>query len=100
MSLAELRDLFIVIFSIAGIVGIIFLSIITLLVYLRVRNILDAWNVTVGNIRDITSVFSENIVKPLGNIASVVQGISRFFDFISRPLKKREQEEEKGGWRE
>ena len=100
MSLAELRDLFIVIFSIAGIVGIIFLSIITLLVYLRFRNILDAWNVTVGNIRDITSVFSENIVKPLGNIASVVQGISRFFDFLSRPLKKREQEEEKGGWRE
>ena len=100
MSLADLRDLFIVIFSIAGILAIIFLSIITLLVYRRVRNILEAWNVTVGNIRDITSIFSENIARPLGNIASVVQGISRFFEFISRPLKKKEQEEERGGWRE
>ena len=100
MSLAELRDLFIVIFSIAGILAIIFISIITLLVFRRVRNILEAWSVTVGNIRDITSIFSENIAKPLGNIASVVQGISRFFEFISRPLKRKEQEEERGGWRE
>jgi hypothetical protein len=30
----------------------------------------------------------------------VVQGISRFVEFISRPLKKKEQEEDKGGWRE
>ena len=99
MSLAELRDLFIVIFSIAGIVAIILLSVVTLLVYRKVRNILDAWAVTVGNIRDITTVFSENIAKPLGNIASVVQGISRFFEFITKPLKRRE-EEERGAWRE
>lgn len=99
MSLADLRDLFIVIFSIAGILAIIFVIVITFLLYRRVRVILDSWAATVGNIRDITSVFSEHIAKPLGNIASVVQGISRFFEFISRPLRKKE-EEDRGGWRE
>ncbi len=99
MSLADLRDLFIVIFSLAGIIAIIFISVIAFLVYRRVRVVLDSWAATVANIRDITSVFSENIAKPLANIASVVQGISRFFEFISKPLKKKE-EEDTGGWRE
>ncbi|MFW6125830.1 MAG: hypothetical protein ACOC58_01870 [Chloroflexota bacterium] len=99
MSLAELRDLFIVIFSITGIVAIIFLAIITFLLFRRIRNILDAWGVTVGNIRDITTLFSENIAKPLASIAGVVQGISRFFEFITRPMKRKE-EEQGVGWRE
>lgn len=98
MSLADLRDLFIVIFSISGIVAIIFISVITFLLFRRVRVILDSWAATVANIRDITSAFSEYIAKPLANIASVVQGISRFFDFISKPLRRKE--EDRGGWGE
>lgn len=98
MSLAELRDLFIVIFSISGIVALIFIAIITLMVYRKVRIILDSWAATVGNIRDITSLVSENIAKPLASVAGVVQGISRFFEFLSRPVRRKE--EDVGGWGE
>ncbi|MDY6918343.1 MAG: hypothetical protein SVP26_10450 [Chloroflexota bacterium] len=98
MSLAELRDLFIVIFSISGIVAIVFLMVITFLVYRKVRIVLDSWAATVANVRDISSLISENIAKPLANIIGAVQGISRFFEFLSRPVKRRE--EEVGGWGE
>ena len=98
MSLAELRDLFIVIFSVCGILAIIVMIIITLLVYRRVRLILDSWVTTVASIRDITSLVSENIAKPLAGIIGVVQGISKFFEFLWRPARRKE--EERGGWGE
>ena len=98
MSLAELRDLFIVIFSISGIVATVFLVVITFLVYRKVRTVLDSWAATVANIRDISSLISENIAKPLASIIGAVQGISRFFEFLSRPVKRKE--EEVGGWGE
>ena len=98
MSLAELRDLFIVIFSVCGIVAIIVMLIITLLLFRRIRLILDSWVATVGNIRDITSMVSENIAKPLAGIISVVQSISRFFEFLWKPARRKE--EERGGWGE
>ncbi len=90
MSLAELRDLFIVIFSIVGIAATVFLSIIILLVYRRVRDILDAGKATMVNIRDITSMVSESIVKPLASVAGFLQGILRFLEFILGPIRRRE----------
>jgi len=90
MSLAELRDLFIVIFSIAGVAATIFISIIAFLVYRRIRAILDSAKTTVTNIREVTSVMSENVAKPLANIASVLQGIAKVLEFITGPIKRRE----------
>jgi len=90
MSLADLRDLFIVIFSIAGIAATIFLSIIAFLVYRRIRSILDSAKVAAANIRDVTSVMSENVAKPLASIASVLQGIVKVLEFITGPIRRRE----------
>lgn len=90
MSLADLRDLFIVIFSIAGIAATVFLSIIAFLVYRRIRSILDSAKVAAANIRDVTSVMSENVAKPLASIASVLQGIVKVLEFITGPIRRRE----------
>lgn len=90
MSLAELRDLFIVIFSIAGIAATVFISIVAFLVYRRVRAILDSGRATMANIREITSVMSENVAKPLASIASVLQGIVKVLEFILGPIRRRE----------
>jgi hypothetical protein len=92
MSLAELRDLFIVIFAILGIGATIFISIIAFLVYRRIRAVLDSGRATLGNIRDITSTVSENIVKPLASIASIIRGIARALEFISGPVRRKEGE--------
>lgn len=90
MSIAELRDLFIVIFSVAGVAAIIFISIIAFLVYRRIRYILDSARATVTNIREVTSVMSEDVAKPLANIASVLQGIAKVLEFITGPVRRRE----------
>jgi len=90
MSLADLRDLFIVIFSIAGIAATVFLSIIAFLVYRRIRSILDSAKMAAANIRDVTSVMSENVAKPLASIASVLQGIVKVLEFITGPIRRRE----------
>jgi len=97
MSLAELRDLFIVIFSIAGITATIFIVVIIVMVYRKIRTILDSSRATVANIRELTSVMSQDVAKPLSNIASVLQGIARVIEFITGPLKRKE--ERRGGWK-
>jgi len=98
MSLAELRDLFIVIFAILGIGVTVFLSIIAFLIFRRIRDILDSGKATLGSTRGITTVVAEEIVTPLSSIASIVQGVAKAFDFISGYSRRKEGR--KGGWRE
>ncbi|MBE0415364.1 MAG: hypothetical protein IBX36_02320 [Dehalococcoidia bacterium] len=98
MSLAELRDLFIVIIAILGIGATIFLSIIAFLIFRRIRAILDSGRETVEIIRSITSAVSKDIVKPLASIASVLQGIAKVLEFISGPVRRKRGE--RSGWEE
>ena len=90
MSLAELRDLFIVIFSLVGIGATIFLSILLFLVFRKIRSILDSGRQTLGNVRNMSSMVSDNIVKPLVSISSFLQGLRQALEFISRASKREE----------
>lgn len=89
MSLAELRDLFIVIFSIVGIGATIFFVVITIKIYPKIRDTLDSVRSITANIRIITSAIADDLIKPLASIASVVQGISKVLDFVSDRRKDR-----------
>ncbi|MCK4963630.1 MAG: hypothetical protein KAH98_02090 [Dehalococcoidia bacterium] len=88
MSLAELRDLFIVIYCILGIGATLFFVIITFLIFRRILAILNAGKTIVSNIRSITSAVSQDLVKPLASIASVAQGIAKVLDFVSDRRKE------------
>lgn len=90
MSLAELRDLFIVIFSLLAIGGTIFLLVLSFLLFRKVRSILDSGRATIGNVRDMTSLVSKEIIKPLSVIAGMVQGLHRALEFMSRSSKRKE----------
>jgi hypothetical protein len=90
MSLAELRDLFIVIFSLVGIGATILFSILLLLVFRKIRSILDSGRQTLGNVRNMSSMVSDNIVKPLVSISSFLQGLRQALEFISRVAKREE----------
>ncbi len=96
MALAEWRDLFIVIFSILGIGATILISVIAVLTFRKVRAILDSGKATMESIRVVTSTVSQDIVKPLGDIAGAVQGVRRAVEFISR-FSRRKEEERHGG---
>ena len=89
MSLAELRDLFIVIYSVLGIVALILLSIIAVLLYRKIDSILDSGKATVDNIRQSTSIMSDTIMGPLAAIASVLQGIVKALEFILGPIRRK-----------
>ncbi|MBA7627515.1 hypothetical protein ES703_34978 [subsurface metagenome] len=90
MSLAELRDLFIVIFSLVAIGATLLLSILLFLLFLRVRSILNSGRETVRNVRDISSLVSGNIVKPLVGIASFLQGLRQALEIISGVVRRKE----------
>lgn len=90
MSLADLRDLFIVIFAIIGIGATILLAILSFLVFRRIRSILDSGRETMGNVRKISSLVSDSIVKPLIGIASFLQGLRQALELISRFSSRKE----------
>jgi hypothetical protein len=91
MSLAELRDLFIIIFAVLGIGATIFFTVIAFLIFRKILAILNSGKTIAGNIRSITSAVSQDLVKPLASIASVAQGIAKVLDFVSDRRKERKK---------
>ena len=89
MTLAELADLFFIIFAVVYIGAAIFFVVISFLIFRRIRDILDSSQTIAANIRIITSAITEDLIKPLASIASVLQGISKVLDFISDRRKDR-----------
>ncbi len=89
MSLAELRDLFIIIFAVLGIGATLFFTVIAFLILRRVLAILNSGRTIAGNIRNITSAVSQDLVKPLASIASVAQGVAKVLEFFSDRRKER-----------
>ena len=89
MSLAELRDLFIIIFAVLGIGATIFFTVVAFLIFRRVLAILNSGRTIAGNIRSITSAVSQDLVKPLASVASVAQGVAKVLEFFSDRRKER-----------
>jgi hypothetical protein len=88
MSLAELRDLFIIIFAVLGIGATVFFTVIAFLILRRVLAILNSGRMIAGNIRSITSAVSQDLVKPLASVASVAQGVAKVLEFFSDRRKE------------
>jgi len=92
MTLAELRDLFIVIFAIVGIGAAVFVSLMAFMLYRKLRDILESGRAITGDIRSITSSVSQDLVKPLASISGIVQGVAKVLEFLFERRK-----EDKGG---
>jgi hypothetical protein len=92
MTLAELRDLFIIIFAVVGIGAAVFVSLMAFVLYRKLRDILDSGRAITGDIRSITSSVSQDLVKPLASISGIVQGVAKVLEFLFERRK-----EDKGG---
>jgi hypothetical protein len=75
MSIENLRDLIIVIYGVTATVGTIILVILALVLYSRLKPILDSIRKTTATIARITSSVEDVVAKPLAQIKSFVQGI-------------------------
>ena len=97
MSLADLRDLFIVIFSIIGIVATVLLVVLSFLVFRKIRSMLNSGRETVSNISKISAAVSDSIVKPLSGVAGFLQGFRHTLDYVTKVSRRKEEKSRERG---
>ena len=88
MTIGWFRDLVIIIY---GLFSLAFLTLIGAMVFSlfrRLEVILDSLKVTSANIEEISTVAREQMVRPIMQVGSVFQGITRWIEMISGYFKK------------
>ena len=90
MSIEWFRDLVICIFGLGATVALIFMSVLALLLYRKIRPILDSSKATVKTVENISSCVEEEVARPLAQIVAFVQGIAQAVSLFSRFSRKKE----------
>ncbi|MBA7686517.1 hypothetical protein ES703_94967 [subsurface metagenome] len=90
MSIDWFRDLIICIFGLVAAGALIFIAVLSFLLYRRVRVILDSVKATSRTIQGISSYVGDEVVKPVIEVATIIQGIRQGIDTISKFFKKKE----------
>ncbi|MFC2066896.1 hypothetical protein ACFLUO_07635 [Chloroflexota bacterium] len=93
MSIEWLRDLAICILGFGATAVIILIGVLALLLYRKLRPILDSLKATTKTMRDISSCVEEEVARPLIQVASFVQGIRQAVGMVSRFSKKKGDKE-------
>jgi len=90
MGIDWFRDLIICIFGLVAAGVFIFIAVLLFLLYRRVRVILDSVKATSRTIQGISSYVGDEVVKPVIEVAALIQGIRQGIDTISKFFKKKE----------
>ena len=90
MSIDWFRDLIICIFGLVATGVLIFVAVLSFLWYRRIKTILDSVKATSRTIQGISSYVGDEVVKPVIEVAALIQGIRQGVDTISRFFKKKE----------
>lgn len=77
MDIVWLKDLVLIIFCILGIGMMVALSIMAFIAYRRVNSILDSARGVAKEVSATTYFISDNIVRPLIQVASFISGVRR-----------------------
>ena len=89
MSIEWFRDLVVCIFGLGATVALIFMSVLALLLYRKIRPILDSSKATVKTVENISSCVEEEVARPLAQIVAFVQGITQAVSLFSRFSRKK-----------
>ena len=90
MGIDWFRDLIICIFGLVAAGALIFIAVLSFLLYRRVRVILDSVKATSKTIQGLSSYVGDEVVKPVIEVAAIIQGVRQGIDTISRFFKKKE----------
>jgi len=90
MGIDWFRDLIICIFGLVAAGVLIFIAVLSFLLYRRVRAILDSVKTTSRTIQGLSSYVGDEVVKPVIEVAAIIQGLRQGIDTISRFFKKKE----------
>ena len=92
MTIEWFRDLIIIIFGLVGAIFLIIAGIMAFALFSRVKVILDSLKVTSANIQEISTVAKEQIVRPIMQVGSVFQSITKWIEMISGYFRKSKKE--------
>jgi hypothetical protein len=92
VTIEWLRDFTIIIYGLVGAIFLIIVGIMAFALFSRLKVILDSLKVTSSNIQEISTVAREQIVRPIMQVGSVFQGITRWIELISGYFKKSKKE--------
>lgn len=84
MNIEWLRDLVICIFGLGATVVIICVGILAFILYFKVKPVLKSVKTTTKTVENITTCVGEDVVKPIVEIAAVVQGIRQVASMVGR----------------
>ncbi|MFC2062592.1 hypothetical protein ACFLS8_01390 [Chloroflexota bacterium] len=88
MGIEWFRDLIICIFGVLGAGLCILIAVLSLSLYRRVRTILDSVKTTSRTIQGISSYVGDEVLKPVLEIAALIQGIRQGAGTIGKFFRK------------
>ena len=94
MSIEWFRDLVVCIFGLGATAAVIFLAVLALLLYRRLRPVLDSVKATTKTVENLSSCVEDEVAKPLAQVVAFVQGIRQAVGLVSRFTKKKEEDDE------
>ena len=90
MGIDWFRDLVICIVGLVTAGVLIFITVLAFSLYRRIKVILDSVKTTSKTIQGLSSYVGDEVVKPVIEVAAIIQGVRQGIDTISRLFKKKE----------
>lgn len=90
MGIDWFRDLAISIFGLVAAGVLIFVTVLVFSLYRRIKVILDSVKTTSKTIQGLSSYVGDEVVKPVIELAAIIQGVRQGIDTVSRLFKKKE----------
>jgi hypothetical protein len=94
MDLAAWRDLVIIIWGLIATIAVIFMSVIIYLFYRRTMSLLESADEVVGKVADIVDYADKEVIRPVTQLGTMIQGIVQGISLFSNLFKKKEEEDE------
>lgn len=88
MTIEWFRDLVIVIFGLVTTLAVLSLLVMAIIAFVKIKYIMNAAQKISGDVKDISACVKEEVVKPLAQVASVVQGIRQAAGMFGSRKKK------------
>ena len=90
MGIEWFRDLAIVILGLGVTIVVIFIGILALMMYLKLKPILNAAKSTAKRVENISATVEEEVSRPLAQLAAFVQGVRQVASLFSGFAKRRQ----------
>ncbi len=94
MDLSGWRDLVIIIWGVVATIALVFISVIIYLFYKRTMSLLESADMVVSKVADIVDYADKEVIRPVTQLGTIIQGILQGISLFSSIFKKKERQDE------